>query len=440
MKNPELEFKILGSILLNNECLTDVNLIIKPEVFADNRNRLVYESILKLYDDNKSIDSITIADQMSKDDTLNAIGGINYLSKFAEVSTSANVLDHCRIIKESYYRRVLNGLGDELKQKSSNMSNDTFDVLEEAKNEINSIDIDSNIDLSITRHLQDAVNITEKIRENGNLDFLMDRSGFHQLDDYYPITKVDLVFIGARVKQGKTTFLVNKAYRKSILGQRGYIVPYEMTPKDWIYRFIAIRADLPYWDVKIGKCSHLPEYKEAVETINNFGLIMDDTFPSFNELKSKIRYHHKKDKIDYVVIDYLQLIKTNKTFQNRDIEIGHITRELKELTIKLNIPIYIASQLNRAVDSRQDKTPQLSDLRESGNIEADAGKVIFLYRPETYGVTSDENGNPTEGIMNIIVAANREGNTGQFKLKMIGEKATLTDIPPDFEAIENNII
>jgi replicative DNA helicase len=245
----------------------------------------------------------------------------------------------------------------------------------------------------------------------------------------------DLIILAARPGMGKTAFVLSVARNAAVIGNKNIaLFSLEMSSLQLVKRLISSEAELSSEKIRSGKLAEheWQQLHTKISTIEDAGIFIDDT-PALTvlDLKAKARRLKRQRNIDMVIIDYLQLMRADegnkKMAGNREQEISYISRSLKSLAKELDIPVIALAQLSRAVEQRQDKRPMLSDLRESGSIEQDADLVTFIYRPEYYGITQDEEGNDNEGLTELIIRKHRNGSPGTVNLKFVKHYGKFTD-------------
>lgn len=435
----ELEEAVLGALMLERDALTNVIEILKPESFYKDANRMIFEAIVQLFNNSEPVDIKTVVHQLRKNGQLDIVGGAYYVTELtAKVNSAANIEYHARIIAEQSIKRDLIHISSEIQQDAYEDTTDVFNLLDRAQQrlfDVSEAHIRKNFDkMSALMHL--AIQEIEE-RKNKKDGLTGIASGFTSLDR---ITsgwqRSDLIIIAARPGMGKTAFVVSSLRNASVDFKTPVaIFSLEMSSVQLVHRMVSAEAELesdklrkgnlePYeWQQLISKTGRLSEAP----------IFIDDT-PALSilELRAKCRRLVAQHGVSLVVIDYLQLMTgdTSKSGGgNREQEIASISRALKGIAKELNIPVIALSQLSRAVETRGgDKRPQLSDLRESGSIEQDADMVMFLYRPEYYGMTQDENGMPLTGIGEVIIAKNRHGKLENVQLKFIGKFTKFEDL------------
>lgn len=418
----DLEETVLGAMMLEKEALLDVADFLKPEAFYVNANQKVYSAILSLNMKNDPIDIMTVTAELRKAGTLEEVGGAYYITNLTNrVASAANIESHARIIQEKFILRELIRTSNDVITSAYDDTLDVFELLSKSEferdNLLQSVTLKKEV-ANADLFLKVLTDLDKKNNQGEGITGVP--SGFKEID---AITggwqKSDLIIIAARPGMGKTSFAIQNVINAAFdFGRCGAFFSIEMSMDQLMKKELAIVADV---DLYKFRKNLLTDYDwqlihNASSKINDAKIHWDDT-PGITlvELCSKARRLKKRFDIEFLMIDYLQLIKTgvNKN-GTREQEIGAISRGLKSLAKELDIPVFALSQLSRAVESRpgiQGKRPMLSDLRESGSIEQDADMVLFLYRPEYYGIMEDEAGESTDGIAEVIIAKHRNGET-----------------------------
>jgi replicative DNA helicase len=420
---PELEEAVLGAILLEKDAINHaLAASLAPEHFYFEAHATIYIACLEMFKKSLPIDIRTIIDWLRKDGKLDLISeGAYYIAELtSKVSSAANVDYHIRIVQEKFMKRELIKMGSMIHEQGYSET-DIFDNLEEIQKMLFSVDIGRTAQKPVMSAFSLYTNtvkaLQSKISHNGLTGI---PSGFRPLD---AITsgwqRSNLVIIAARPGMGKTSFTMTLA-REAARNIPVAVFSLEMASQELMERLISSENKIPNDKLRSGILTAL-DWEVITKDqgkLSSSKLFIDDTAAiSIYELRSKcMRLKHEKD-IQMVLIDYLQLMRGDKG-GNREQEISSISRGLKSLSKELNIPVIALSQLSRSVETRGgDKRPQLSDLRESGSIEQDSDLVLFLYRPEYYNVTVDEEGMPTQGMCEVIIAKHRSGGTGMVKVK-----------------------
>jgi replicative DNA helicase len=436
----DIEEVVLGALMLEQHALSSVIDILKVESFYKEAHQNIYESIVQLFNNSDPVDIKTVVHQLRKNGKLELVGGSYYIADLTtRVNSAANIEYHARIISEQSIKRQLIRISSELVTDAYEDTTDVFQLLdrtEQALFQVSESHIRKNYD-KMSSLLTKAISQIEE-RKNKKDGLTGVPSGFTALDritsGWQPS---DLVIIAARPGMGKTAFVVS-AMRNAAIdhGQGVAIFSLEMSSVQLVNRLISAEAELESEKLKRGEMADY-EWEQLLHKTSKLSeapIFIDDT-PGLSilELRAKARRLAQQHDIKLLIIDYLQLMSggdANKNSGgNREQEIASISRALKGIAKELNIPVIALSQLSRAVETRGgDKKPQLSDLRESGSIEQDADMVMFLYRPEYYGITQGEDGAPFNGTAELIIAKHRNGKLDTVQFKFIGKFTKFADL------------
>jgi replicative DNA helicase len=445
----DLEEAVLGALMLEKDALSAVIDILKPDVFYKDSHQKIFEAIQALFQRSSPVDILTVTAQLRQQGDLEMIGGAYYITELTNrVASAANIEYHARIISQKFIQRELIRISTEIISNAYEDTTDIFDLLDHAEKNL--------FDIAQNNLRRDSRKMDDIIRESlENLEKIKDKvdgltgvpSGFTALDritsGWQPS---DLVIIAARPAMGKTAFVLSCARNAAVQFNKPVVFfSLEMSSVQLVNRLISGETEIEQEKIKRG---HLAEWEwqklhSKIGALTEAPLFIDDT-PALNifEFRAKCRRLKAQYDIQMIIIDYLQLMhgKSDGKGGNREQEIGSISRALKSVAKELNVPVIALSQLSRAVETRPGaaKKPVLSDLRESGSIEQDADMVLFLYRPEYYGLTEDEQGRSTIGIGEVIVAKHRNGETGTVPLRFVGKYVKFIDLEEDFSNAGSN--
>lgn len=440
----ELEEAVLGAIMLEKDKLSDVlEVLPSPECFYVDAHQRIFAAIKRLPERGQVVDLLTVTEELRKSDELELIGGAYFLTKLTMgVVTSAHVIAHARIVMEKYIQRELIKICSEMVASAYEDKTDVFDLMDKAESDL--FEISNNFLRKNYSSMQDIiVDTIEQISQarNEKDDVTGVPSGFPSLD---AITggwqKSDLIILAARPAVGKTAFALNLAMNAAMDPHkpRGVaIFSLEMGNTQIVKRMLSCVTQVRLENISRGRMEdyEFTQLTQRMEPLAKAPIFIDDQAGlNIFELRAKCRRLKTKNDIGMVIIDYLQLMQGSDKAGNREQEISKISRELKMLAKELDIPVLALSQLSRAVETRggdKGKIPQLSDLRESGAIEQDADMVMFIYRPEYYGQTSDESGQAFDGETHINIAKHRNGRLDTVKLKAILEYQQFVEAPKD---------
>lgn len=432
---PEIEASVLGAMMIEKEAISKAIELLSSNSFYLKEHKLIFEAMVSLFESSEPVDTVTLYEELKKREQLEEIGGAVYLSKLSQnISSAANIEYHAKIILEKEILRGLITSSHEIAKAAYLGTEDAFDILDNAERKIFEI-TESHLKktfLGMDKAVRDALEYIEAIHSKSNQKFSVP-TGFYELDEMLGgFQKSDLIIVAGRPSMGKTAFALTLARNAAIDHKVPVgIFSLEMSTMQLVIRMLCAEGRLNAHLVRTGK---LPSEEGVKLSRNAHKLIespvyVDDTpAQSVLEIRAKARRLKVENNIGLIIIDYLQLMQGPAKAESREREISHISRSLKSLAKELNIPVIALAQLNRAVETRTDKRPQLSDLRESGSIEQDADVVMFLNRPEYYGIMKDENGNSNEGVAEIIVGKQRNGPTGDVRLAFIKEYARFENL------------
>ena len=433
----ELEEAVLGALMLERDSIIAVQEYVTPDAFYTEEHRLIYKAIESLSAELKPIDLYTVTECLKVRGELKKVGGAAYLAQLTQkVGSAANVEFHAKIIAQKYVQRELIRSATEIQRRSYDEDQDVTDLIGYAESEIFKV-----AEGHVKRSVQNAKDVLHKamlqIEEasKNTSAFNGVPSGFMAVDrvtlGWQPS---DLIIIAARPAMGKTAFVLSMARNMAIDHESPVaFFSLEMSSVQLMMRLIIAETGLSGTDLKSGRLT--PEQwrhlESATKPLGTAPLFIDDT-PALSvfEFRSKARRLKIHNDIKIIIIDYLQLMTGNAESKgNREQEVAFISRTLKAIAKELNVPIIALSQLSRATETRGgSKRPQLSDLRESGAIEQDADIVAFIHRPEYYGMNTDENGMPTAGMAEIIIAKHRSGAATDVKLRFLKEQTRFMDL------------
>lgn len=419
----EAEQSVLGAMLMDKESIIVVLEILKPQDFYKEAHREIFESIFNLFNREEPVDLITLTEELKKRGTLDAIGGIPYITSLSEgVPITANVKYYADIVEQKATLRRLIKSSEDIIQKSFSSEMEVPEVLELAQKHIYDISQGRYQEgfTPIKRVLSETFDKIEELYENkksitgittGFIDLDKKLSGFHNSD---------LILIAARPAMGKSAFALNLAQNAAIKASASVaIFSLEMSKEQLMLRMLASESMVSLNKIQHGNLSEdeWTKLAGAMLPLSHAKIYFDDTAGiSIMEMRSKCRRLKMESGLDMVLIDYLQLMQGDGKTENRQQEISAISRSLKMMAKELNCPVIALSQLSRAPELRGDHRPILSDLRESGAIEQDADLVMFLYRDEYYHPDSEK-----KNVAEVIIAKHRHGETGSIELFWSGE-------------------
>lgn len=433
----DFEEAVLGALMLEKNALTAVIDILQPEVFYKQAHQKIFKAIQNLFASTEPIDILTVSNKLKSEGDLDAVGGAYYITQLTNrVASSANIEFHARILLQKHVQRELIRVSSETIKDAFEDSTDVFELLDQAEQQL--------FDISENNFRRESYDMKSLVRDSiaeieaaknseGSLRGIP--SGFTDLDRLTAgWQKSDLVVIAARPGMGKTAFALTMARNAAMAKKPVAVFSLEMSAVQLTTRLISSEAEITSNKLKKGDLAEheWEQLNTRVKALIEAPIFIDDT-PALSvfELRAKCRRLKEQHNIELIVVDYIQLMRAGDGAGNREQEISTISRSLKALAKELNVPILILSQLNRSVETRGgSKKPQLSDLRESGAIEQDADMVIFIYRPEYYDITQDEQGGDMTGKGEIIIAKHRNGPLNSITLRFVGQYTKFVDDVP----------
>lgn len=426
--NTEAEMSLLGSVFIDQNALIKVADFLMPEYFYNPAHREVFSVMLELFEERKPLDIITISNGLKKRKALTKIGGIAYLTKLANsVPTASNVEEYAEIVKESGVRRRLIDAAARINEWAFDEDNKLQQTLDSAEKELFDISR-GNIKqgfVSARSLLKETYERAAEIDKQGEL--LGIPTGFKDIDKLLGgFQPSDLIILAARPSVGKTALSLDMALHAAVAAKKriGYF-SLEMSSQQLMERLLSMQAKVSFWDLRTGnlKDESFERIADAMGELSESELYIDDRpGQHIMEIRTKARRLQMEHGVDMIVVDYMQLIRGDRS-ESRVLEVSDISMSLKNLARELNVPVIALSQLSRAVESRDGKRPQLSDLRDSGSIEQDADVVMFIHREERYNPDTER-----KGIADIIVAKHRNGPVGDVELAFVQEQARFADL------------
>ena len=421
----EAEESILSALLLDNNTLMDVLEVITSDDFYRTSHQYIFSAIAELFNKAEPVDLVTVTNYLRDKDQLETIGGAAYLARLIDtVPTAVNVTHYARIVRDKATLRRLIAKSAEITQKCYDSSGEMESVLDFAEKAVFDISQDNN---------RSAFYPISKIIES-NIDALEERqgnralitgvpTGFTRLDHMTSgLQGSDLIILAARPSMGKTALALNLARNAAIEGNIPVaIFSLEMSKEQLSLRMLCAEARVDSSRLRSGFLNPEDWHRitDAAGSLSEAPLFIDDSPDiSATSIRTKSRRLKMDRNLGLVIIDYVQLMKGRSANERRDLEISEISRSLKLLAKELNVPVLALSQLNRKLEERSDKRPQMSDLRESGALEQDADLIAFIYRDEVY---NKEENNPNRGTAELIIAKQRNGPTGVVPLTFLNQ-------------------
>lgn len=443
----ELEEAVLGALMLDKDAINHVLDVLKADSFYKPEHQEVFEAALQLFEDQQPIDILTITNTLRQRGKLDFVGGPYFISSLTNrVASAANIEYHARIVAQKHLLRELIRISGDVQQQAYDDTTDVFDLLDFTEKELFNV-TSGNIRTqyeSLSTLISKAITHIEEIKEKTN-GLSGVPSGFSNLDRLTSgWQQSDLIIVAARPGMGKTSFILALARNAAVdFGMPMAIFSLEMSSIQLVNRLISAEAEIEATKLRSGQLEpyEWEQLHTKIHKLTEAPIFIDDT-PALNifELRAKCRRLKTTHNIQMVIIDYLQLMqgKSDNRNTNREQEISSISRALKGMAKELQIPVIALSQLSRDVEKRGgSKRPILSDLRESGSIEQDADQVLFLFRPEYYGMEQDEEGRPTQGLAEVIIAKNRHGSVETVHTRWVGKFAKFVEMDGIMELPED---
>lgn len=417
-QNQEAEQSVLGGMLLDNEAIHRVVELVEPVDFYREAHRKIYQAVLDLYQRSEPADLVTVTAALKTAGALEAVGGAAYLAQLVDrVPSAANVGSYAKIIRDkAVRRRLIEGATEiaDIGYRDEGNVDEFVDGAEKLIFEVAQKRLKKGF-TPVKDIVKDSFKAIEQLYERRELITGVP-TGYHELDRLTcGLQRSDLIIVAGRPSMGKTAFALNIVEHAAIeAGVICAVFSLEMSQDQLVRRMLCSRAEVDAGKLRGGFLSESdwPRLTRAAGLLSEAPILIDDS-PALNvlEVRAKARRLQRERDLGLIIIDYLQLMRGVGRVESREREISEISRALKALAKELNIPIVALSQLNRGVESRQDKRPQLSDLRESGAIEQDADVIAFVYRDEMYNAES-----PDAGKAEIIIGKQRNGPTGKAVL------------------------
>ncbi len=444
--NIEAEEAVLGAMLIDPEAITKVAPFLRPEDFYRERHRWIYEALLNLHERDEPADELTIADELERMGRLSDVGGVAAIHELAlKVPTALHIEHYGRIVeRNAVLRRLIEAAENIARLAYENSDDDIAEIIDRAEALLFAVSQHrlTGAMIPIQQILGEFYEQVEKLFLERHPVGLP--TGFTDLDRLLGgFQPGDLIILAARPSMGKTAFSLS--ITENVALQQNARVAFfslEMSADQLVQRLISSQTGINAQKLRVGPITEedLQRISMAVDTLRNTRIFIDET-PAISpiELRTKARRVASEHGLDLIVVDYLQLMRGAGRTENRVQEISQISRSLKALARELRVPVLALSQLSRQVESRHDKRPMLSDLRESGSIEQDADVVMFIYRDEVYNKETEK-----PNIAEIIVAKHRNGPTGMVELRFVRENAKFSNletiyVEEDFGPIEGDL-
>ena len=431
----EAEQSVLGGLMLNDQSWFDLVEVVRGSDFYRTQHQIIYEAMMDLANNDQPLDAVTVSEQLQSKGLLEKAGGVAYLAELAEATPGvSNVMAWAKIVRERSVLRQLigaaNGIADSAFAPDGRDSNTLLELAERSVFQISEDRTKEGGPEKVAPLLQRAV---EKV------NFLFSSkgaitgqaTGFSDLDKQTAgLQSSDLVIVAARPSMGKTAFVVNMMEHSVMSGGTVLLFSMEMPSEQIVMRMLSSLGRIDQTRLRSGELQDddWSRFTGAVSQLRDKKLYIDDT-PALTpgEIRARSRrVSREAGGLDMIIVDYMQLMRTADKSENRTAEISEISRSLKALAKEMRCPLVACAQLNRQLESRTDKRPMMSDLRESGAIEQDADLILFIYRDEVYNETTED-----KGIAEIIIGKQRNGPIGKTKLTFMGHLTKFEDLASD---------
>lgn len=427
-QNTEAEQSVIGAMLLDKEAVINVAGWLLAEHFYEQRHSIIFENIIEIFEQGLPIDMVTLSDRLKGKGVLSKVGGRAYLTDLvAMVPTSAHAVEYGEIVKGNAVRRGLIQSAAQITELAFSEGKELKEVVDTSEKllfDVAQVGVRTNF-VHIKDLLKEAYERAERAEnEEGYLGI---STGFRDIDAILGgMQKSDLIIIAARPSVGKSSLALDMVRNATLVEKKKVVLfTLEMSKVQITDRLLSMQSGIPMWDTRTGKMTDemFAKYAQAMGELAEGNIFVDD-MPGqhINEIRTKARRLALERGIDMIVIDYLQLIHGSSK-EGRTQEVSEISQGLKNIARELDVPLIALSQLNRSIESRTSRRPQLSDLRDSGSIEQDADVVMFIDREDTYNPDTEK-----KGIAEIIIAKHRNGPTGDVQLAWVKELASFRNL------------
>ena len=443
-QNIEAEQAVLGTVLIQDKALLKVIDLLQPGDFYRDAHKTIYAAMMALFDKHEPHDLITVTGLLSDQNKLEDVGGAAYLASLTDIIPfTGTLVHHARIIRKKSILRRLIQTSTEVAARCYDAQDDIDTLVDEAEKTIFEIAHSKK-----GEGFQPMSTVVPKAFDRINRLFAKQEhitgvaTGYDELDRMTAgLQPAEMIILAARPSMGKTALAMNIVQHAAMIGKVPVAVfSLEMSVESLALRMLCSLGPIDSQRIRTGRLidSDWPKLTRATGMLSEAPIYIDDT-PGLTvlEMRAKARRLKSEQDLGLIVVDYLQLMQGKSSSENRAQEISDISRSLKAMAKELNVPVLALSQLNRSLENRTDKRPQLADLRESGAIEQDADVIMFIYRDEVYNRAE---GNPNRGLAEIIVGKQRNGPTGVIKLSFLGEYTKFENYSnraPDFRPEPN---
>jgi replicative DNA helicase len=427
-QNIDVEKSLLGCMLMDKDAIITVSSWLLPGHFYDAKHVIIYSAIMDLFNNALPVDLVTVVDKLKKQKKLTAAGGASYVAELmTTIATSTHAEEYAEIIKESAVRRGLIAAAGHIKEIAFDEDKPIDEVIDKSEKEI--FDVAQTGTKVNFVHIKDLLKEAYERAERADKDesYLGVSTGFKDLDELLGgFQKSDLIILAARPSVGKTALALDMMRHAALVEKKTVaFFSLEMSKTQIMERFLGMQSGIPFWEIRTGRLTE-KKFMKLASTMGELGdaniYIDDQAGQHINSLRTKARRLALESNVDIIFVDYLQLMQGNNR-ESRTLEVGEISQGLKNIAKELDVPVVALSQLSRAIEQRQSRRPQLSDLRESGSIEQDADVVMFIDREETWNPETEN-----KGTGDLIVAKHRNGPTGDIKLAFIPEIASFRNL------------
>lgn len=433
-QNIEAEEMVLSSILIAKNAIVEVVSFLTSEMFYKDIHQILYRSCVDLFDKKSAIDLVTVAANLKQSGNLEVVGGAYFISQIASKASSAsNIQHHARLVQQAFLKREMIRIGDKLVKDGFDDQIDIFDLMESGTNMI--LSAGESIVSSNTGTIKDiATETLSKVKEirSGDRETFGLRTGISEIDRITGGFQAgDLVILAGRPGMGKSALALSICRNIVVEGKKPMLFSLEMSTEQLVNRFVVMKTGIPYEDIiHPERLDHgqMLSVEDAYVTTGDMDIVIDDNASmTINKIRARCLTYAQRHPLDIIVVDYMQLMSSDERSGNREGEISKLSRGLKVLAKELKVPVLALSQLNRNAESRADKRPMLSDLRESGAIEQDADIVLFTYRPSYYFKQDAMGEEIDKELAEIDIAKNRNGRLGIVNVRFVGRRMEFLD-------------
>ena len=428
----EAEESVLGAVLMSSDAANVALEKLQPEDFYRPAHQEIFQGIVKLFDDNQPIDAVTVSEELRRSGSLDRVGGIGFLTGLLDsVPTASNVDYYAGIVEEHALRRRLMRAAGDIGSYATSMEQPISEVLDRSEQVVFGVSEQRVGDglAPIDPLLGPAIERAEELNRIG-MDVTGTPTGFRDLDRKLSgLHSTNLVVVASRPGMGKTALALNIARNVAVHDVPVAVFSLEMSREEIVSRMLCAQGRIDSQRLRSGRLteSDFTKLSNAASVLYKKPIFVDDSpGMTVTEIRAKSRRMRRRPGLGLVIVDYLQLMQGSGG-ENRQQEIAQISRSLKNLARELDVPVIAVSQLNRSLESREDKRPRLGDLRESGAIEQDADVVLFIYRHEYYHPEAQE----TKGLAELNVAKHRQGAVGRVDMTFLPEFTLFADMGRD---------